>query len=226
MKHLKLSLSVFISAMLAGIMISIGGCVYLKLSADGSTLGRIGGALLFAVGLFTILAFGFHLYTGKVGALFLPGMTYPAKLSELLMTLIGNFAGTFLAGAVFGRFMTNTTKVASVVEAKLDMLSNNPWRLLAVAAGCGILMFAAVCGFRFAKNEVVKAVLVLFSVAGFILAGFEHSVADMFYVAASGIVNGKSLGMLGVVVIGNSIGGALMGLLWRMTKKILGKEVE
>ena len=225
MEHVKKGLSVWISAILAGMMISIGGTVFFRLSADGTLFGKVAGAVLFSIGLFTIVAFGFHLYTGKVGGLFLPGASYPAKLSELLMTLIGNLCGTCIAGLIFGSYLRANSGIVAAVNAKADMLTNSPMRLLAVSAGCGVLMFAAVLGYRFAKNEITKAVLVLFAVAGFILAGFEHSIADMFYVAASGVWTGKTIGMLSMVVLGNSLGGALMGLLWRLSKKLTGSEV-
>lgn len=51
-------------AVLSGIMISVGGAVYLSCIAKGYTWL---GAILFAAGLYTICEYGFNLYTGKVG---------------------------------------------------------------------------------------------------------------------------------------------------------------
>ncbi|MBQ9416590.1 MAG: formate/nitrite transporter family protein [Clostridia bacterium] len=223
MKHLKYACSVFLSALLAGFMISIGGAVFLKVSADGSTFGRVFGALLFSIGLFTILAFGLHLYTGKIGLLFLPGKSAGFKCSELCMTLLGNLCGTLAAGGMFGAFLRGQTSSVAVVNAKTTLLEEHPLRLLALAVGCGVLMFVAVYGYNNVQNILTKGILVLFGVGGFILAGFEHSIADMFYVAAAGIWNGKTIGMLALVVLGNSIGGAVMGLLWHLSKKLYPK---
>ena len=47
----------------------------------------------------------------------------------------------------------------------------------------------------------------------FILAGFEHSIANMFYFGAAGMVNLESVLYLAIVVVGNSIGGMLLPLL-------------
>ena len=48
------------NSILAGIMISIGAALYL-------VIGGIPGAILFSIGLLTILYFQFHLFTGKAG---------------------------------------------------------------------------------------------------------------------------------------------------------------
>ena len=55
--------SVFLSAVGAGLAISVGGTVYLSLE------NKIAGALLFTIGLYAIVLNGLYLYTGKVGYL-------------------------------------------------------------------------------------------------------------------------------------------------------------
>ena len=50
----------FVSGILAGISIAIGGLVFLSVE------NRVIGAALFTVGLFSVCSFGFHLFTGKV----------------------------------------------------------------------------------------------------------------------------------------------------------------
>ena len=47
----------------------------------------------------------------------------------------------------------------------------------------------------------------------FILSGFEHSIADIFYFAASGIVSLRAFGFLWLVILGNAAGGMLLPLL-------------
>ena len=58
---MKDNLKILVKAILAGVMISIGGTIYLAL--DNKMLG----AFLFSIGLFSICAYGFNLYTGKIG---------------------------------------------------------------------------------------------------------------------------------------------------------------
>ena len=66
-------ISQFILGVLAGMMIGIGGCV--SLSCDN----RYIGALLFSLGLFGIIQFGFGLFTGKVGYIPLRKPRYSAE---------------------------------------------------------------------------------------------------------------------------------------------------
>ena len=67
----------FVSAVLAGMMIGMGGTVYL------SQTNSVVGSFLFAVGLFTVVVFQLHLFTGKIGYLPFQNLTY---LTELLIT--------------------------------------------------------------------------------------------------------------------------------------------
>ena len=69
---------------------------------------------------------------------------------------------------------------------------------------CGVLMYVAVWVYR-EKKTVVG---ILFCIPVFILSGFEHSIADMFYFSLAGTVfQGRSLLFLLLVVLGNSLGG-------------------
>ena len=51
---------------------------------------------------------------------------------------------------------------------------------------------------------------IIFCIPVFILSGYEHSIADMFYFATSGIVSLKACGFIWTVILGNSIGGMLI----------------
>ena len=76
------------NAFLSGLMISVGGAVYLLCE------NKIIGSFLFSFGLFTIVQRGFALYTGKVG--YIPENP-PVYIISTLVTLIGNAAGTAFA---------------------------------------------------------------------------------------------------------------------------------
>lgn len=193
---------VFLSAILAGVMIGIGGSVYLSLAAEGS---KIAGAVLFSVGLFTIIVFKLYLFTGKVGYLFITNESVGIKTGNILLTLFGNFIGTFLMGSAFAERLILNTGVLQIVEAKLSLTLTDAFLL---AIPCGILMFVAVEGYKRAESEAVKAVIVAFCVSVFILSGFEHSIADMFYFAAAKMFDFESIMFLLIIIMGNLIGGA------------------
>ena len=58
-----------------------------------------------------------------------------------------------------------------------------------------------------------KLIGVLFCIPVFILCGFEHSVADMFYFALAGKATLRTFAFLGTVLIGNSAGAVLLPIL-------------
>ena len=68
---------------------------------------------------------------------------------------------------------------------------------------CGVLMYTAVWIYR----EKKTALGILFCIPVFILAGFEHSIADMFYFSLAGLFKTRALVFLLLVVLGNSLGG-------------------
>ena len=71
---------------------------------------------------------------------------------------------------------------------------------------CGILMYTAVEVFKTGKSPLG----IFFCVPAFIIAGFEHSIADMFYFFSARMFSGEVAVFLLVVVIGNSVGGMLL----------------
>lgn len=56
-----------INGAMAGIMIAIGGSVFLACYGDGSVLNRAIGAFFFSIALLCICYKGYSLYTGKIG---------------------------------------------------------------------------------------------------------------------------------------------------------------
>ncbi len=67
----------------------------------------------------------------------------------------------------------------------------------------------------FAKNphEIGKYLSLFFGVMVFILSGFEHCVANMFYFSVAAMWTGKTLLYVLVMTLGNSVGGLLIPLL-------------
>ena len=80
----------FVSSVLAGMCIAMGGTVFLRLK-DAFPGGNVVGALLFTVGLFVVCTRGYALFTGKACYIF---DNPPAYLGKLLLIWLGNLAGT------------------------------------------------------------------------------------------------------------------------------------
>ena len=197
----------FIAAVMGGIMIAIGGCVYLN--AATLTLGSFVGAFFFAVALVCICFKGYGLFTGRVG--YFPSTPTTDEAKGLGMTLAGNAVSTFLIGALVAATMQEG--MAAVAYALTVAKLATPWYLtLLRAVLCGVLMYLAVSIYR-EKNTLAG---ILFCVPAFIIAGFEHSIADMFYLAASGYRALDGLLFLLLVIVGNAVGGMLLPLLTKL----------
>ena len=188
-------------SIIGGFLIGFGGTVYLNMD------NKIVAAFLFGLGLFTIINFELNLYTGKIGYL------SKENWREILLTLIGNFIGTNLfAFLVLQTRLAGILKevVAPAVELKL---SDNLLSTFILAIFCGILMSIAVGTFKKLPN-ILGTLAVFLCVAVFILAGFEHCVANMFFFALSSSPADYLLTLL-VAIAGNSLGGIAF---YRLTK--------
>jgi formate/nitrite transporter FocA (FNT family) len=192
------------SGISAGILISIGGSTFL--ASDNKYVG----AMFFCVALICICAKSYFLFTGKVGYLFEDHSKQ--QIGDVLLALLGNAIGTIACGYVLGFALPNVADAAlAACTAKLEQTI-----LTAFVRGvfCGILMYLAVSIYK----EKGSYISVLFCVPAFILAGFEHSIADMFYFAASGIVSLRATGFIWIVILGNALGGMLLPMLSRIGK--------
>lgn len=185
--------SMFIKSIYAGIMIGIGGIVYLSIE------NRVIGSFLFSFGLLTIVTQGFCLYTGKIGFI-----KKVKELLDMLIIIIGNFIGTFIV-SILAKAAHLDIDSLELVHKKLD---NEIIHIFVLSIFCGFLMYLAIDNYNKSKNII----FVILPVMIFILSGFEHSVANMFYFNYAGIYNLQSFCYIFVMLIGNGIGAILFGL--------------
>ena len=203
---MKKALWNFVNGLLAGIMIAVGGTVFLACFGDGSMVNKTIGAFFFSIALLSICYKGYSLYTGKIG--FIPEKHDGEAFSILLWGLLGNLIATVALGYALSGAIPSIGGVAEVLcTARLTQVW---WQTLIRGIFCGILMYMAVSIYR--DKQTISGIL--FCVPVFILAGFEHSVANMFYFGAAGMFfSVKTVIYLAIVVAGNTIGGMLMPLL-------------
>jgi formate/nitrite transporter FocA (FNT family) len=151
---------------------------------------------LFSIGLFTVFTFSLDLYTGKVGYIVENDRRY---ILYLIVVILGNFVGCLLMGYAF-----SSESAEALAAAKL----NDPDYLRVLFKGimCGVLMFIAADYYKVKKGYLATFICV----PVFILAGFEHSIADMFYFCAAGEFTLEALIFILVVIVGNGIGGAII----------------
>ena len=197
-------LKTFVYGVLAGINIAIGGTAFL--SVESKPLG----ALLFTVGLFTICTFGFSLFTGKVCYVFERDRDYAIDLPVIWL---GNLCGTWLAAFLESQTRTGPAlaeKARAICQVKLD---DGILSVFILAVFCNILIYIAVDGFNKNPHELGKYLSLVFGVVVFILCGFEHCVANMYYFSIAGMWSAKTLGYVLVMTLGNAAGGVLIPLL-------------
>jgi formate transporter len=179
-------------SILAGSMIGLAGVV--NLSVDNKFLG----AFLFSFGLITILAQGLYLYTGKIGTINLS-----CEWVLLPVIILGNFIGTNIIawGVRLTRFGEILNQNAQIIAQ--NKLADSWFSILLLSIGCGIMMYLAVKGWLENSDSWL---IVILPVMIFILSGFEHSIANMFYFAMAGEYNLKAFGYIFIMLIGNAIG--------------------
>mgnify|MGYP003319941764 CR=1 FL=1 len=214
---LKSFLKVAVLAFLAGIFISLGGTVYLALY----NINKIVGALLFGIALFTIIFFGFHLYTGKIGNIF---DNKPIYLLELLTSFIFNIGGAMLTAFLISLTRQGSTLIENakiICEAKI----NDTWySILILSFFCGWLIYLAVKAKSITDNQVIRMCFIFLAIIVFILSGFEHVIANACYFTYAGFYNWKTFGYLMLMLLGNSLGSIAFDGLLKLVEKLKNKD--
>lgn len=203
MKRLK----TFIYGILAGMSISLGGSAFL--AVDHKVLG----SALFAVGLFTICTQGLNLFTGKVCYVFDKDLNYAL---DCVIILIGNLIGCLIFGSLL--LCTRiapafTEKAAGMVATKL---SDGLLSIFLLSLFCNLLIYIAVDGFNYGAHEFGKYLAILFGIIVFITCGFEHCVANMYYITVAKAWSLKAAGYMLVMVLGNAVGGVIFPLMHKL----------
>lgn len=190
-----------VSSILSGVLIGCGCLIYM------SSSNNVVGAFLFSFGLITIVLRGYLLYTGKIGYIF------DKEILKLIpLIILGNLIGTSLLGFMVPESSALIAKAISLTEPKfLKSIS----QIIFDSIGCGAMMYLAVDGYKI-KNNLL---LLIFPVMIFILCGFEHSVADMMYLACAGTLYSlQGLKFICLVIIGNAIGALFFSSLHKIVK--------
>lgn len=198
-----------VSAILAGMLISMGGTVFLSQS------NPVVGSFLFAIGLYTIVVFQLHLFTGKIG--YTP-FQKPIYIIELAITWFGNLLGTGLTALMVKNSRIGGPLVEKVMGVADVKLADNFLSIFLLAVFCGMLMFIAVDCYRNVQGSTLRFIGVFVPVMVFILSGFEHVVANMYYFSLAGAWSAHCVMSIIVMTLGNAVGGMLIPLYLKIFK--------
>ena len=191
-------LKVLISSIMAGCCIGFGGIIYLMSPTKAL------GAMCFGIGLLTIYSYGLYLYTGKVCYVFRNDVKYALQIPVIWF---GNLIGT----GIIALIILATRHGAAISEAAQALcatkMSDTYLSLFLLGAFCNIMIYISVEGYNKIPYEVGKYISLFLGVMVFILSGFEHSIADMFYFWAAGNWSVDSVIRLLIITMGNAVGG-------------------
>lgn len=224
----------WVSAMLAGAFIAFGASYFLTFLGDTTipfAVGRIVGGLCFCLGLILVICCGSELFTGN--SLMICGkLSHKISWRDLarnwVIVYFGNMAGALLIVALICGANTMALNGGGVGDAMVSVaqgkLSPGWFTLLCKGILCNTLVCLAVWIGYGARTIVDKVVGILLPISAFVAIGFEHSIANMFFLPMGMIAQSMGygatnpfpidfLGMvynLSAVTLGNIIGGAIL----------------
>lgn len=225
----------FVSAMLAGAFIAFGAlyfCVFLGDPTIPFAVQRLIGGVCFCLGLVLVLCCGAELFTGN--ALMICGkmsrkIGWGALAKNWIIVWLGNFAGALVVvGLVFlakVAAMNGGAVGETMVSVAVSKVTPDWITLFAKGILCNILVCLAVwIGFS-ARTVADKVLGILLPISAFVAAGFEHCVANMFFLpmglalkltgVGAGITSvdalnvGSMLVNLSAATLGNIVGGSI-----------------
>lgn len=213
---------------LAGAFISFGALFYTIVISD-SALGfgptRLMGGLAFSLGLILVIVGGAELFTGNsliVMALAQRRITLAALLRNWALVFVANFVGAVaVAVAVVWSGLPDSVAATAIriAEAKAS-LAPIPGFVRGIL--CNVLVCLAVWLSFSARTVADKVLVIPLPIAAFVALGFEHSIANMFFLplgmllGSSGVSFGGMVANLVPVTLGNIVGGGVLvgGVYW------------
>lgn len=190
-------LKLFILAMLAGAYIAFGAqaslMVSFNLTADTATLGigKLVSAAVFPVGLMMVVLCGAELFTGNclmISGVLDKRIKINRMLRNWLIVYLGNMAGALLIvffGFTSGLWETGEGLLgATVVKTAYAKVNLDLSRAFILGIMCNWIVCLAVWMSTGARETVSKIFSIWFCIGLFVISGFEHSIANMYFIPA------------------------------------------
>lgn len=193
-----------IKSLAAAIVISIAGYCYL-LNED-----RWLGAILFSFGLIYVCKYKMNLFTGMAGYI------TTTKVPSFAISTIVNLITAFIIGKALSYNPDAVDRASSLLSTKIG---SSTLSILISSVMCGVLIFLSVDYYK----RFSSIIGIIFAIPIFVLCGFDHAVADAFYIGIVGGINKTGVLFLLTVVVGNIIGSTLMRVLLFLFKENLSE---
>jgi formate transporter len=230
--------------LLAGAFIGLGGMLFVIVKSDASlsfAISQLLGGFVFCLGLILVVIAGAELFTGNnlLAMAWADGqITTREVLRNWLWVCAANFVGaTGLALLVYlsGHTHANGGAIgATVLKIALNK-QNLPWHeAFFKGVLCNVLVCLAVWMAMAGRSVMDKVVAIVFPITAFVAAGFEHSIANMYFMQLALIIQyfepvtaGNALSVAGMfgnlvpVILGNLVGGSvLVGLVYHLIYRV------
>jgi formate/nitrite transporter len=224
-----------VASFLAGAYIAFGGLLAITVTSGmpeetwGSLPTLFAGAV-FALGLILVVIAGSELLTGNFALVPLAAFEGRAKISRLFsnfgIVLIGNLLGSLFVAyflAVETGVVTQELQLARLEEiATLKGIEETEWQIFLRAVGCNWLVCLAVWMALAATDIAGKILAIFFPIMAFVAMGFDHVVANMFFLPAAIFADagevtwGDALHNWAFAGLGNLVGAAIFvaGAYW------------
>ncbi|OXX83041.1 FdhC protein, partial [Paraclostridium benzoelyticum] len=206
---------------LAGLFIGLGalGNILISQTIKDPGLAKFAGASIFPIGLMLVVVCGAELFTGNnlmSMAVMDKKITIKEMIRNWVLVYIANFIGAIILVA-FIYFSDTLVKDAAIKSMNIAQSKAILGFTSAFLKGvmCNIIVVLAVWFATAGKDIVSKIFACWFPIMLFVLCGFEHSIANMFFIPM-GMVLGADVSILQLifnliaVTLGNIVGGAII----------------
>jgi formate transporter len=235
------ALTTFTLSILAGAFIALGAVFATNTAAGAGELpfgvGKLLTGLVFCLGLILVVVGGAELFTGNnliVMAWASGKVSGRALLRNWAIVYTGNFVGALGTALLVFWSKQYTFGAGSVGETALKIAASKSgldfFQALVLGILCNALVCLAVWLTFSARSTIDKIASIIFPITAFVAAGFEHSIANMYFIPYGLLIKGfdpafvaeKGLDLTKLtwsnffvnnllpVTIGNIIGGALL----------------
>lgn len=233
----------FALAVAAGALIGLGA-VASSTAAHGladAGMVRLVSGLVFPIGLMMVILLGTELFTGNalmVTAAIQRKITWGSLLRNWVVVFLGNLVGAVALAALmafFGQLSIGGGDLAVYTAKVAAAKSALPWgNAFVLGIFCNLMVCIAVYLSNTAHDTAGRLLAIFFPIMGFVVCGFEHCVANMYYIPAgifaamnpayAGLIAeaGIDTAVLGLgtfltanlvpVTLGNIVGGVLVGV--------------
>jgi len=228
------TLPLLMLGVLAGAFIGLGALFFVLVKSDATlswAVSQVLGGLVFSLGLLLVVVAGAELFTGNnlLAMAWADGKITSAEvLRNWILVCTANFVGA--AGLALLVFLSGHPDLnggaigRTVVKIALAKQDLSFWQAFFRGVLCNVLVCMAVWMAMGGRSVVDKAVAIVFPVSAFVAAGFEHSIANMYFMPLAMLIQQSGAGPAGLdavtwggmaanlaaVIAGNLVGGSVL----------------